>query len=138
VPTLLRGDFTEFYGGAHVTDLNWPDLENSRWDVRTPQGRAIRHRLTEPVGLFPSGFTIQAYTEEAQREIQAEFLAEEFVLEAHGRRYTIKFTEPAGIEFAVDVNTRRLVNNRWFGLGTASSGSNVEIVSVDPLPGFPE
>lgn len=134
VPTLLRGDFSEFYGGVYVQDLNWAQREWREYDIKKPQGRLIRHALTEPIGRFEDGFKLVAFTQRAMEEIEANCLSEEFVLEYLGERLTIKFSEP--ILFSVEAPTRRWVGDEWFARGDASSGGEVEIVSFDPMPGW--
>lgn len=91
IAKLLRGDGTEFPGGAYVYNVFFP-AEEAEYDIRRPRGRTRRHRRTEAIERLPS-FTIRLHSERAYQEFKKTYLEDEFMLEVHDRRMRFIFVE---------------------------------------------
>lgn len=130
VSCLLRSDLSELPGGVYLDEVHFP-RETSEWDQWKPRGHFRRHRRYAPVGSM-KGFAINAFTEDAMREIEEQSMNTEFVVESRNRRYSIKFPDP--IEFDGKTHTARQdENDMWHMWGIAKT-ENVEITEIGEVP----
>lgn len=125
---LLRDDLSEFSGGVYLSDLPF-FRELSRFDVREPVGMVRRQRMWDPVGDL-GGFTINAYTQEAIRDIEENCLSQDFAIETRDYRLLVRFREQ--IQFDVDHQSVKKIRGVWCARASASV-EGVEVVEALPV-----
>lgn len=131
-PVLTRANRSEFPGVIAVSNLQVSSSPARHFVTTLSSGRVYRKAFGDKVGRL-SGFRLLAFREEAIAELEETCLEQDFIIEARGRLYTVRFKDQIIFKAEPASSYGSALAERYM-YATADIGA-VEVVKVEPHVG---